>query len=187
VPATAAGSGSPSGPGPPSRGKRADLLGAEGDHCVDGPGVDGIQPPGSVAGDVDADLLEDLDRLRTDGEGDDPAEETSVPGGARERAIPRPSDCGPSSRRKGTGCGAGASRAGPPPRSSTHRFADSSFSRFAPPAGRVIFRSQIAMGRSFSPGPPVPGPWRSRDRRSANPGGSAASGLHTGVGPRSRE
>jgi hypothetical protein len=44
----------------------ADLLGAEGDHGVDGPGVDGIQPLGSMTGDIDADLVEDLDRLRAD-------------------------------------------------------------------------------------------------------------------------
>ena len=47
----------------------ADLLGAESDHGVDGPGIDGIHPLGSMAGDVDADLLEDLNRLRADGGG----------------------------------------------------------------------------------------------------------------------
>src|SRR5665647_1623484 len=50
----------------------ADLLGAEGDHGVDGPGVDGIQSFGSMTGDVDADLLEDLNCARVDGGGGRP-------------------------------------------------------------------------------------------------------------------
>jgi hypothetical protein len=125
----------------------ADLLGAERDHGVDGAGVDGFQPLGSVTGDVDADLLEGLDRMRADGGGGrscgrdryplrgegagDPFGHlaTSRVRDAKEQDVSRPL------RAEFRGLG-------PPLReSSSHRFAARRLR-----AGRVIFRSQIAMG-----------------------------------------
>jgi hypothetical protein len=46
---------------------RAHLLGAQGDDRVYGRSVDGLQPLGLVSCDIDPDLLEYLNRLRTDG------------------------------------------------------------------------------------------------------------------------
>ena len=125
----------------------ADLLGAEGDHGVDGPGVDGIQPLGSVTGDVDADFVEDPDRLRADGRGERSGrrylhplrgERTGDPFGhlaagrvrdAKEQDVPRPH------RAEFRGLGP------PVPGPGTHRFAAGRRR-----AGRVMFRSQIAIG-----------------------------------------